>query len=89
MANPPRVEAILYHRSQTTIAIMAKVKRMVASQDLYFSGFSAFPQKEFLFQEQVKDSLTQPVFSPMKQELIDRIMKEFWVMFNQESEAIQ
>ncbi|PMD34500.1 hypothetical protein L207DRAFT_638973 [Hyaloscypha variabilis F] len=58
-------------------------------QDLYFSGFSAFPQKEFLFQEQVKDSLTQPVFSPMKQELIDRIMKEFWVMFNQESEAIQ
>jgi hypothetical protein len=58
-------------------------------QDLYFSGFSAFSQKEFLFQEQVKDSLTQPVFSSMKQELIDRIMKEFWVMFNQESEAIQ
>jgi hypothetical protein len=58
-------------------------------QDLYFPGFSAFSQKEVLSQEQVKDSLTRPVFSPMKQELIDRIMKEFWVIFNQESEAIQ
>jgi hypothetical protein len=56
--------------------------------DLHFSSFSAFSKEEVLSQE-VKDSLMRPVFSPMKQKLIDRIMKEFWVIFNQESEAIQ
>ena len=58
-------------------------------QDLYFAGFSSYSKEDCLSQEEVKDNLTRPVISPMKQELIDRIMKEFWVIFNQESEAVQ
>jgi hypothetical protein len=58
-------------------------------QDLDFSSFSSISQEDCLSQARVKDSLTRPVFSPMKQALIDRIMKEFWIIFNQETEGIQ
>jgi hypothetical protein len=58
-------------------------------QDLDFSGFSSISQEHCLSQARFKDSLTQPVFSPMKLALIDRIMKEFWIIFNQETESIQ
>ncbi|KAG4436548.1 hypothetical protein IFR05_007986 [Cadophora sp. M221] len=58
-------------------------------QDMHFPGFSAFAKQDVLSPDQVKQSLTRPVFSPMKQELIDRIMNEFWVIFNQDSEATQ
>jgi hypothetical protein len=60
-----------------------------SGQEIYFSSFSSISQKDCLSQAQVKDSLTQPVFSPMKLALIDRIMKEFWIIFNQETEGIQ
>jgi hypothetical protein len=60
-----------------------------SAHDLHFSSFSAFSSKVALSQEQVKDSLTHPVFSPMKKELINRLMKEFWVIFNQENEVNQ
>jgi hypothetical protein len=58
-------------------------------QDLDFSSFSSISQEDCFSQAQVKDTLTRPVFSPMKQALIDRIMKEFWIIFNQETEGIQ
>jgi hypothetical protein len=58
-------------------------------QDLHFPGFSAIARDGLLSQDQMEESLTRPIFSPMKQELIDRIMKEFWVIFNQETEATQ
>lgn len=58
-------------------------------QDLDFSNFSSISQEDCYSQAQVKDTLTRPVFSPMKQALIDRIMKEFWIIFNQETEGIQ
>ena len=58
-------------------------------EDMYFPGFSSFSREEDFSQDQVKDSLTRPVFSPIKQALIDSIMKEFWIIFNQEIEAIQ
>jgi hypothetical protein len=56
-------------------------------QDLHFPGFSAFSKEKSPSQDLMKESLTQPIFSPMKQALTDRIMKEFWDIFNQESEA--
>lgn len=58
-------------------------------ENMYFPGFSSFPLDEEFSQEQIKDNLTRPVFSPLKQALIDSIMKEFWIIFNQEIEAIQ
>jgi hypothetical protein len=42
-----------------------------------------------LDQEEIKESLVAPMLSPFKKQLIDRIMKEFWVIFNQESEITQ
>ena len=39
--------------------------------------------------EEIKETLVAPMLSPFKKQLIDRIMKEFWVIFNQESEIIQ
>jgi hypothetical protein len=57
--------------------------------DLDFSSFSSISQEDCLSQARVEDSLTRPVFSPIKQALIDRIMKEFWIIFNQETVGIQ
>jgi len=54
-------------------------------QDLHFADFSAFSQEGLFSQDQMNETLMRPVFSPMKEELIDRIMKEFWAMFDQES----
>ncbi|KAH9210188.1 hypothetical protein DL95DRAFT_413234 [Leptodontidium sp. 2 PMI_412] len=56
---------------------------------MYFPGFSAFARQDVFSPDRVKQSLTRPVFSPMKQEFIDRIMNEFWVIFNQDNEAAQ
>lgn len=39
--------------------------------------------------EEMNQTLIQPLLSPFKQELIGRIMKEFWIIFNQENETIQ
>jgi hypothetical protein len=57
-------------------------------QDLHFTDFSAFSQEGLFSQDQVNETLMRPVFSPMKEELIDRIMKEFWAIFDQESGTI-
>ncbi|PMD50679.1 uncharacterized protein K444DRAFT_274932 [Hyaloscypha bicolor E] len=57
-------------------------------QDLHFADFSAFSQESLFSQDQMNETLMRPVFSPMKEELIDRIMKEFWAIFDQESGTI-
>jgi hypothetical protein len=57
-------------------------------QDLHFADFSAFSQEGLFSQDQMNETLMRPVFSPMKEELIDRIMKEFWAIFDQESGTI-
>jgi hypothetical protein len=48
-----------------------------------------FKSSEFNRKEEMEQSLSQPIFSPMKQDLIERIMKGFWGIFNKESETIQ
>jgi hypothetical protein len=48
-----------------------------------------FSRTDELDQEEIKETLVAPMLSPFKKQLIDRIMKEFWVIFNQESETIQ
>jgi hypothetical protein len=60
-------------------------------QDINFSDFSdlsAFARQGMSSDDQLEDTLTQRVFSPMQQQLIDRIMKEFWAIFDQEPEAL-
>jgi hypothetical protein len=57
-------------------------------QDLHFTDFSAFSREGLFSQDQMNETLMRPVFSPMKEELIDRIMKEFWAIFDQESGTI-
>jgi hypothetical protein len=57
-------------------------------QDLHFADFSAFSQEGVFSQDQMNETLMRPVFSPMKEELIDRIMKEFWSIFDQESGTV-
>jgi len=51
-------------------------------QDLHFADFSAFSQEGLFSQDQMNETLIRPVFSPIKEELIDRIMKEFWAIFD-------
>jgi hypothetical protein len=53
-------------------------------QDLQFSDFSAFSREIMSSGGQNKDHLTRRVFSPMQQQLIDRLMKDFWATFDQE-----
>jgi hypothetical protein len=48
-----------------------------------------FSRADELDQEEIKETLVAPMLSPFKKQLIDRITKEFWVIFNQESEIIQ
>jgi hypothetical protein len=57
-------------------------------RDFHFSGFSELSRESLSSQDQIKDTLTRRVFSPMQQQLIDRIMKEFWAIFDQERDAI-
>jgi hypothetical protein len=52
-------------------------------QDFYFSDFSTFSNEALLSQDRLKDNLARPVLSQMKQELIERIMTEFWAIFDQ------
>jgi hypothetical protein len=54
-------------------------------QDLHFADFSPFSQEGLISQDQMKETLMRPVFSPVREELVDRIMKEFWAIFDQES----
>ena len=89
MAGLHQVEATLYRILQKMRPIGEKMKFNNSVQDLDFSSFSSISQEDCFSQAQVKDTLTRPVFSPMKQALIDRIMKEFWIIFNQETEGIQ
>jgi hypothetical protein len=48
-----------------------------------------FSRTDELDQEEIKETLVAPMLLPFKKQLIDRIMKEFWVIFNQESDIIQ
>jgi hypothetical protein len=48
-----------------------------------------FSKTDQLDQGEIKETLVAPILSPFKKQLIDRIMKEFWVIFNQENEIIQ
>jgi hypothetical protein len=48
-----------------------------------------FSRTDELDQEEIKETLVAPMLLPFKEQLIDRIMKEFWFIFNQESEIIQ
>jgi hypothetical protein len=48
-----------------------------------------FSRTNELDQEEIKETWVAPMLSPFKKQLIDRIMKEFWAVFNQESEIIQ
>jgi hypothetical protein len=57
-------------------------------RDFHFPGFSEFSREGLSSQEQIKDALARRVFSPMQEQLIDRIMKEFWAIFDQERDAI-
>ncbi|KAE9363847.1 hypothetical protein N431DRAFT_356502 [Stipitochalara longipes BDJ] len=54
-------------------------------QDLHFSDFSTISAECLLSQSQLDDSLVRPVLSPMKQELVERMMKEFWAYFEQQT----
>jgi hypothetical protein len=58
-------------------------------QDLHFSDFSTISNEGLLSQGRTKDTLTRPVLSPMKQELVDRIMNEFWAIFDQRTPLMQ
>jgi hypothetical protein len=53
--------------------------------DFQFADFSAISDRRSFSQNEIKVNLTRPVFSPMKQEMVDRIMKEFWSIWDGES----
>jgi hypothetical protein len=52
-----------------------------SSYDFKFADFSAVSDGA---RDEIKVGLTRPVFSPMKQGIVDRVMKEFWSLWDGE-----
>jgi hypothetical protein len=57
-------------------------------QDFHFSDFSSLSNEGLLSQDQVRDTVTRPVLSQVKQDLISRIMNEFWALIDQQTPQI-
>jgi hypothetical protein len=54
------------------------------SYDFQFADFSAVSEASSSSRDEIKVGLTRPVFSPLKQGIVDRIMKEFWSLWDGE-----
>ncbi|KAN0104839.1 hypothetical protein V8E51_010584 [Hyaloscypha variabilis] len=66
-------------------------EEVTGNDDLHFPGFSAFSvfaEGSSNLDDDIRDSLTRPVLSPMKRSLVDRIMKEFWSILDQETHVL-
>ena len=91
---PPNIQNECSNRSSTLSSFTEEDTdwsgdEVASSQDLHFPGFSAFTTTGLFSQEEIEDSLIDLVLSPVKQELIDRIMEEFWGIFDQRGGGIQ
>jgi hypothetical protein len=58
-------------------------------KDLHFPEFSGFAGDDLGSNKQATENLTKPILAPLKEHLVDSLMKEFWAIFNQEVENPQ